>query len=121
MKADEVIKFDKQLQKNEWMWNINTKETNFSTYRILDNKKKIMISVPHSVKHERKWKILPQDTLTWWLALYLWKSLKIPIIYATSYKVWDPNYDRNNDSEYKNTLAKYIKKENINTFFKYID
>ena len=113
MKVDEFIQLDKQFQENDWKWNIDIQSQNFSTFKILKNKSKIMISAPHSVKHIRQWEILSQDLLTWWLALYLWKRLNIPVIYSTSYKVWDPNFDENNKSEYKQTLAKYIKENNI--------
>ena len=53
------------------------------------------------------------DNETWWLALYLWKRLNIPVIYSTSYKVWDPNFDENEKSEYKQKLAKYIEENEI--------
>ena len=95
------------------MWNINIQDKDFSTFKIMKNKSKIMISAPHSVKHIREWEILPQDLMTWWLALYLWKRLNLPVIYSTSYKVWDPNYDENDSSEYKQVLAKYIKENGI--------
>ena len=113
MKVDEVLELDKQFQENDWMWNIDIQSQNFSTFKILNNKSKIMISAPHSVKHIREWEILSQDLLTWWLALYLWKRLNLPVIYSTSYKVWDPNFDENKKSEYKQTLAKYIKENDI--------
>ena len=113
MKVDEVLQLDKQFQENDWMWNIDIQSQNFSTFKILKNKSKIMISAPHSVKHVREWEILPQDLLTWWLALYLWKRLNLPVIYSTSYKVWDPNFDENKSSEYKQALAEYIKENNI--------
>lgn len=113
MKVDEVIQLDKQFYENNWMWNTNIHNKIFSKFKILKNKSKIIISAPHTVKHIREWEILPQDLLTWWLALYLWKRLNIPVIYSTSYKVWDPNFDENNKSEYKQTLAKYIKENNI--------
>ena len=113
MKVDEVLQLDKQFQENDWMWNIDIQSQNFSTFKILKNKFKIMISAPHSVKHIRDREILPQDLLTWWLALYLWKRLNIPVIYSTSYKVWDPNFDDNKKCEYKQTLAKYIKENDI--------
>ncbi len=113
MKVDEVLQLDKQFQENVWKWNIDIQSQNFSTFKILKNKSKIIISAPHSVKHMRQWEILPQDLLTWWLALYLWKRLNIPVIYSTSYKVWDPNFDENKNSEYKQALAEYIKENNI--------
>ena len=113
MKVDEVLQLDKQFQENDWMWNINIQCQNFSTFKILKNKSKIMISAPHSVKHIREWEILPQDLLTWWLVLYLWKRLNLPVIYSTSYEVWDPNFDENKKSEYKQVLAKYIRENNI--------
>jgi len=113
MKVDEVIQLDKQFYENNWMWNTNIHNKIFSKFKILKNKSKIIISAPHTVKHIREWEIIPQDLLTWWLALYLWKRLNIPVIYSTSYKVWDPNFDENNKSEYKQTLAKYIKENNI--------
>ena len=113
MKVDEVLQLDKQFQENNWMWNIDIQNQNFSTFKILKNKSKIMISAPHSVKHIREWEILPQDLLTWWLALYLWKRLNLPVVYSTSYKVWDPNYDENKKSEYKQALAEYIKENDI--------
>ena len=113
MKVDEVLQLDKQFQENHWMWNIDIQGQNFSTFKILKNKSKIMVSAPHSVKHIRQWENLPQDLLTWWLALYLWKRLNIPVIYSTSYKVWDPNFDDNKESEYKQALAKYIKENDI--------
>lgn len=113
MKVDEVLKLDEQFQENDWMWNIDVQDESFSTFKILKNKSKVMISAPHSVKHIREWEILSQDLLTWWLALYLWKRLNFPVIYSTSYKVWDPNFDENKDSEYKQTLAKYIKENGI--------
>ena len=113
MKVDEVLQLDTQFQENDWMWNIDIQSQNFSTFKILKNKSKVMLSAPHSVKHIREWEILPQDLLTWWLALYLWKRLNLPVIYSTSYKVWDPNFDENKDSEYKQTLAKYIKENDI--------
>ena len=112
MKVDEVLQLDKQFQENDWMWNIDIQSQNF-TFKILKNKSKIMISAPHSVKHIRQWEILAQDSLTWWLALYLWKRLNLSVIYSTSYKVWDPNFDENEKSEYKQTLAKYIKENDI--------
>ncbi len=113
MKVDEVSQLDKPFQENDWMWNIDIQSQNFSTFKILENKSKIMISAPHSVKHIREWEILPQDLLTWWLALYLRKRLNIPVIYSTLYKVWDPNFDENKNSEYKQALAEYIKENNI--------
>ena len=113
MKVDEVLQLDRQFQENNWMWNVNFQEKDFSTFQILKNKSEIMISAPHSVKHLRNGEILPQDLLTWWLALYLWKRQNLPVIYSTSYKVWDPNFDENNNSEYKQTLAKYIKENNV--------
>lgn len=113
MKVDDVLQLDKQFIENDWMWNINIQDKDFSTFKILNNKSKIMISAPHSVKHTREWEILPQDLLTWWIALYLWKRLNLPVIYSTSYKVWDPNFDENSNSEYKQMLAKYIKENNI--------
>ena len=113
MKIDEILQLDKQFQENDWMWNIDIQSQNFSTFKILKNKSKIMISAPHSVKHIREWEILSQDLLTWWLALYLWKRLNLPVIYSTSYKVWDPNFDENKNSEYKQALAEYIKENNI--------
>lgn len=113
MKVDEVLQLDKQFQENDWMWNIDIQSQNFSTFKILKNKSKIMISAPHSVKHIREWEILPQDLLTWWLALYLWKRLSLPVIYSTSYKVWDPNFNENKKSEYKQALVKYIKENDI--------
>ena len=113
MKVDEVLQLDKQFQENDWMWNIDVQNQNFSTFKILKNKYKIMISAPHSVKHIREWELLPQDLLTWWLALYLWKRLNLSVIYSTSYKVWDPNFDENKKSEYKQELAKYIKENDI--------
>ena len=113
MKVDEVLQLDSQFQENDWMWNINIQDKDFSTFKILKNKCKIMISAPHSVKHVREWEMLPQDLLTWWLTLYLWKRLNLPIIYSTSYKVWDPNYDENDKSEYKQALEKYIKENDI--------
>ncbi len=113
MKVDEVSQLDKPFQENDWMWNIDIQSQNFSTFKILENKSKIMISAPHSVKHIREWEILPQDLLTWWLALYLRKRLNIPVIYSTLYKVWDPNFDENKNSEYKQALAKYIKENDI--------
>ena len=113
MKVDEVLQLDKQFQENDWMWNIDIQSQNFSTFKILKNKSKIMISAPHSVKHIREWELLPQDLLTWWLALYLWKRLNLPVIYSTSYKVWDPNFDENKSSEYKQALAEHIKENNI--------
>ena len=113
MKVDEVLKLDKQFQENDWKWNIDIQSQNFFTFKILKNKSKIMISAPHSVKHIRQWELLPQDLLTWWLVIYLWKRLNIPVIYPTSYKVWDPNFDENEKSEYKQALAKYIKENDI--------
>ena len=113
MKVDEVLQLDRQFQENNWMWNVNFQEKDFSTFQILKNKSEIMISAPHSVKHLRNGEILPQDLLTWWLALYLWKRQNLPVIYSTSYKVWDPNFDENHNSEYKQTLAKYIKENNV--------
>ena len=113
MKVDEVLQLDTQFQENDWMWNIDFQNRDFSTFKILKNKSKIMVSAPHSVKHIRGWDILPQDLLTWWLALYLWKRLNLPVIYSTSYKVWDPNFEENKNSEYKQTLAKYIKENDI--------
>lgn len=113
MKVDEVLHLDKQFQENDWMWNIGIQNQKFSAFKILKNKSKIMISAPHSVKHIREWEILPQDLLTWWLALYLWKRLNLPVIYSTSYKVWDPNFDENKKSEYKQALVKYIKANDI--------
>ena len=113
MKVDEVLQLDRQFQENNWMWNVNFQEKNFSIFKILKNKSKIMISAPHVVKHIREWEILPQDLLTWWLALYLWKRLNLPVIYSTSYKVWDPNFDENKKSEYKQALAEYIKENDI--------
>ena len=113
MKVDEVLQLDKQFQENDWMWNIDIQSQNFSTFKILKNKSKIMISAPHSVKHIREWELLPQDLLTWWLALYLWKRLNLPVIYSTSYNVWDPNFDENKSSEYKQALAEHIKENNI--------
>ena len=113
MKIDEVIQLDKQFQENDWMWNIDVQNREFSIFKILKNKLKIMISAPHSVKHIREWAILPQDLLTWWLALYLWKRLNLPVIYSTSYKVWDPNFDENKKSEYKQALVEYIKENGI--------
>ena len=113
MKFDEVLQLDKQFQENDWMWNIDIQSQNLSTFKILKNKSKIMISAPHSVKHIRQWEILAQDSLTWWLALYLWKRLNLSVIYSTSYKVWDPNFDENKKSEYKQALAKYIKENEI--------
>ena len=95
------------------MWNINIQNKNFSTFKILNNKSKIMISAPHSVKHIREWELLAQDLLTWWLTLYLWKRHNIPIIYSTSYKVWDTNFDENYMSEYKHKLSKFIKENDI--------
>lgn len=64
MKVDEVLNLDKQFQENDWMWNTDVQNQNFSTFKILENKSKIMISAPHSVKHIREWEILPQDLLT---------------------------------------------------------
>ena len=113
MKVDEVLKLDKQFQENDWMWNIDIQNQNFSTFKILKNKSKIMISAPHSVKHIREWEILPQDLLTWWPVLYLWKRLNLPVIYSTSSNVWDPNFDENKDSEYKQALARYINENDI--------
>ena len=113
MKVDEVLQLDKQFQENDWMWNIDIQSQVFSTFKILKNKSKIILSAPHAVKHIREWEILPQDLLTWWLALYLWKRLNLPVIYSTSYKVWDPNFDENKKSEYKQALAKYIKENDI--------
>lgn len=117
MKVDEVLQLDKQFQENDWKRNIDIQSQNFSTFKILKNKSKIMISAPHSVKHIRQWEILSQDLLTWWLALYLWKRLNIPVIYSTSYKVWDPNFDENKKSEYKQALVKYIKENDIKVLF----
>ena len=111
MKVDEVLQLDKQIQENGWMWIIDGQ--NFFTFKILKNRSKIMISAPHSVKHIRQWEILPQDLLTWWLSLYLWKRLNITVIYSASYKVWDPNFDENEKSEYKQALAKYIRENDI--------
>ena len=113
MKVDEVLQLDKQFLENDWMWNVNVQDPDFSTFRILKNKSKIMISAPHSVNHIREWEILVQDLLTWWLVLYLGNRLNLPVIYSTSYKVWDPNFDKNSESEYKQTLAKYIKENDI--------
>ena len=113
MKVDEVLQLDKQFQENDWMWNIDIQNQKFSTFKILKNKSKIMISAPHSVKHIREWEIIPQDLLTWWFALYLWKRLNIPVIYSTSYEVWDPNFDENKKSEYKQALAEYVKENDI--------
>ena len=113
MKVYEVLQLDKQFHENDWMWNIDIWNQNFSTFKISKNKSKIIISAPHSVKHIREWEILPQDLLTWWLALYLWKRLNLPVIYSTSYKVWDPNFDENKKSEYKQALAEYIKENDI--------
>ncbi len=113
MKVDEVLQLDRQFQENDWMGNVNSQDKDFSTFQILKNKSEIMISAPHSVKHLRNGEILPQDLLTWWLALYLWKRQNLPVIYSTSYKVWDPNFDENDNSQYKQTLAKYIKENNI--------
>lgn len=113
MKFEEVLKIDKQFLENDWMWIIDFDNKNFSTFKILKNKSKIMISAPHSVKHVRLWELLPQDLLTWWLALYLWNRLNLPVIHSTSYKVWDPNFDDNETSEYKQTLVKYIKENDI--------
>lgn len=113
MKVDGVLQLDKQFLENDWMGDVNIQDKNFSTYKILKNKSKIMVSAPHSVKHTREWEILPQDLLTWWLALYLWNRLNLPVIYSTSYKVWDPNFDDNKNSEYKQALAKFIKENDI--------
>lgn len=113
MKVDEVLQLDKQFQENDWMWNVDIQSQNFSTFKILKNKSKIMISAPHSVKHIREWEILAQDLLTWWIALYLWNRLNLSAIYSTSYKVWDPNFDEDKKSEYKQALAKYIKENDI--------
>lgn len=112
MKIDEVLQLDRQFSKNDWMWNVNN-DSNLSSFSILKNKWKIIISAPHTVKHIREWKILPQDSLTWWIALYLWNRLELPVIYSTSYKVWDPNFDDNNKSVYKQTLVEYINKNDI--------
>ena len=113
MKVDEVLQLDTQFQENDWMWNIDVQNRDFSTFKILKNKSEIMISAPHSVKHIRNGEILPQDLLTWWLALYLWKRQNLPVIYSTSYKVWDPNFDENDNSEYKQALAKFIEENDI--------
>jgi len=117
MKVDAVLQIDKQFQENDWMWNIDIQNQNFSTFKILKNKSRIMISAPHAVKHIREWEILPQDLMTWWFALYLWKRLNLSVIYSTSYKVWDPNFDENKKSEYKQVLAKYIKENDIKLLF----
>ena len=114
MKVDEVLHLNRQFQENNWMGNVNSQNKDFSTFQILKNKSEIMISAPHSVKHLRNGEILPQDLLTWWLALYLWKRQNLPVIYSTSYNVWDPNFDENDNSEYKQALAKYITENNIN-------
>ena len=113
MKVDEVLRLDKKFQEDDWLWKVDIRNQNFSTFKILKNKSKIMISAPHSVKHTRQWEILPQDLLTWWLSLYLWKRLDLPVICSTSYKVWDSNFDENEKSEYKQVLAKYIKENGI--------
>ena len=113
MKVDEVLQLDKQFLENDWMWKIDIQNKDFFSFKILKNKSKIMISAPHSVKHIREWEILSQDLLTWWLALYLWKRLNLPVIYSTSYKVWDPNFDDYNNSKYKQTLEKHIKENGI--------
>jgi len=113
MKVDVVLQLDEQFLENDWMWKIDVQNKDFFSFKILKNKSKIMISAPHSVKHIREWKILPQDLLTWWLALYLWKRLNFPVIYSTSYKVWDSNFDDYNNSKYKQTLEKYIKENDI--------
>ena len=113
MKTHEVLQYDKQFSQNNWMWNINIQKKDFSTFKIIKNKSKILISAPHSVSHVREWEILPIDFLTWWLTLYLGKRLNAPIIYSTSIHVWDPNFDNNDTSEYKQSLLKFINDNNI--------
>lgn len=47
MKVDEVLQLDRQFQENDWKWNIDIQSQNFSTFKILKNKSKIMISASH--------------------------------------------------------------------------
>ena len=53
MNIEEILQLDKQFQENNWMWNIDIQSKNSTTFKILKNKSKIIISAPHSVKHIR--------------------------------------------------------------------
>ena len=113
MKIDRVCQLNKQFEINNNNWVVDFESSNNHHFRIKKDKSKIMISAPHSVNHIREWEVLKTDILTWGLALYLSEQFNLPCIYSTSYYVWDPNFDELEASEYKQSLIKFIKDNNI--------
>lgn len=106
-----ILELNKQFKSNDNSWTLwKFKWTDHWSFWILEKEWKIMLSAPHSVNHIRDNEIKGVDLMTWAIALFLWEILNIPVIYSKSFLVWDPNHDNYEDSEYKQFLLDYVKR-----------
>lgn len=76
-------------------------------------KTKVMISASHAVNHFRKDAIKPADMFTGGIARYLQEVTGCHLIYRARYSETDPNYDEVDAADYKDTLEKYIRENDI--------
>lgn len=86
-------------------------ENHENSYELLSGTGPVMISAPHSVEQTRNGNIKYAEPQTGALAKMLHEELGCPVIYKTSNKGDDANFDE--ESSYKNALIEYVKNNNI--------
>lgn len=84
---------------------------NSENIKVIEGKRKIILSAPHSVLHMRENNIRPRETRTGTIVQELAKRCKTYAIYKTKNEYNDANWD--SKCKYKEKLKKIVEKENI--------
>lgn len=73
----------------------------------------ILVSAPHAVNHYRDDAVKKADLYTGGIVRYLHELTSCHIIYSSRYSEADPNYDPQQDCDYKKKLTEYIEENDI--------
>ncbi len=95
--------FDAQLAKT---YEAFFRQNHSSSFEILDGRRGVMLSAPHSVEQTREGRVKYAEPQTGVLARLLHDELDCPVIYKTRNCEDDANYDE--FSTYKEALLRYI-------------
>ena len=98
---EELIKYDENIEKGN------------ESFKIIEGKRKILVSAPHAVNHFREGKLLFRETLTGAIVQKIAADKEVWGIYKNNNLNDDANYDLLEENEYKKKIVEIIKESNI--------
>lgn len=82
-------------------------------FEIIPGNNSVIISAPHAINQYRDGQVKWADMFTGGIAKYIHKITGCHVIYSCKYDEHDPNYDLPGSNPYQDTLADYVKSNDI--------